>query len=108
MKKEKSLREQILEHLGMATFLKPHKCLIDLGNKDINMVYGNPDGLPSGKMYELAGVEHAGKTLWCLILASLAQLLFNAVVIWIDLEGTWDSSWARSLGCTFQPEISIT
>ena len=98
MKKEKSLREQILESLGMATFLKPHKCWIDLRNEEIHKVYGAPKGIPSGKMFELAGVEHAGKTLWCLILASLAQLQHNAFVIWIDLEGTWDNAWAKKFG----------
>lgn len=82
----------------MVTFLKPHKVIIDIGNKEINAVYGNPNGLPSGKMYELAGVEHAGKTTWSLILAGMAQRQHKAIVLWIDLESSWSYTYARSLG----------
>jgi RecA/RadA recombinase len=92
------LREQILKQLGMLTFLKPHKVTINIGHPAINKVFGNEKGVPSGKMYELSGVEHAGKTTWCIILAGLAQLQHNAFVIWIDLEGTWDNTYGRRLG----------
>ena len=93
-----SIREQILKSLGMVTFLKPSVKHIDIGNKEINKVFGNKQGIPSGKLFELAGLEHAGKTLWCIILAILAQLQHKAFVVWIDLEGTWDDDWALKLG----------
>lgn len=92
-------RKEIMKTLGMLTFLKPSKKYIDIGDKDMNGVYGSRSkGIPSGKVIELAGIEHAGKTLWTLILAILAQIQHKAFVIWIDLEGTWDNSWALKLG----------
>lgn len=92
------IRKEILSRLGMVTFLRHTRHRIDTGNKDFNAVLGNRRGLPSGKIYEIAGIEHAGKTLWCLILGVLAQIQCNAIVIWIDLEGTWDWKWAKRLG----------
>lgn len=92
-------RERILKTLGMVTFLKPSKKHIDLGDPEMNAVWGSrKKGIPSGKLFEVAGINHAGKTLWVLILAIFAQMLFKAKVFWIDLENTWDDDWATNLG----------
>jgi RecA/RadA recombinase len=93
------LREKILKQLGMLTFLKPSKKHIDIGDEEMNGVHGSKKyGMPSGKIYEFAGVNHAGKTVWTLILAVLAQMQHKALVLWIDLEGTWDNPWAHKFG----------
>lgn len=92
-------RKQIMKHLGMLTFLKPSKKYINIGDREMNGVFGSSKkGVPTGKVTELAGLNHAGKTLWTIILAILAQIQHKAFVIWIDLEGTWDDSWALKLG----------
>ena len=54
-------------------------------------------GLPYGKVYELAGVEHGGKTVIGLILAGLAQK-DGAVFGYMDLENSRDKTWSMKLG----------
>lgn len=94
-----SMQDRVMKALGMVTFLKPSKKHIDTGDAEMNGVLGSKKyGIPSGKIFECAGVNHAGKTLWTLILAIMAQMQHKAFVVWIDLEGTWDDAWAKNLG----------
>jgi RecA/RadA recombinase len=92
-------RLAVMKSLGMQTFLKPSKKFIDIGDAEMNGVFGSKSkGVPSGKVTEIAGPNHAGKTLWALILSVLAQQQHKAKVFWIDLEETWDDSWAELFG----------
>lgn len=87
--------------MGMVQFIKPSNFRIDFGDIDFNRVLGNKYGAPAGKVYEFSGKKHVGKTLRTLHMAGLAQAQHNAFVIWVDLEGTWDKTWARALGMIF-------
>lgn len=65
-------------------------------------------GLPTSKMWEIAGPKHAGKSAFVMWLAGLAQRALGAFVIWVDLENSLDNEsdipgkfrnrWANKLG----------
>jgi recombination protein RecA len=95
---KRTLRQEILQSLGMVTFLKPSNKFLDLGDEEFNKVFGAPKGLPSGKLYEVAGPFHVGKTFLCCRMAALAQEQHNAFFIKIDLEGSDDRTWDKHLG----------
>ena len=97
-KKKKSLRNQILASLGAVTFLKPSEFWIDTGDATFNSVYGARKGIPSGRMYEVSGKKHAGKTLRVKALSGLAQKQHGAFSICIDLENSHDELWANRVG----------
>jgi RecA/RadA recombinase len=72
-----------------AIFLKPVQMWLDTRSKYLNGVLGSRKlGIPAGKMFEIRGRAHAGKTSLVMFLAALAQSVFNAFVIWIDLENS--------------------
>lgn len=84
---------------------------LDTGSPRLNSVFGSREqGIPYGKMFELAGFESQGKTALGLKLAGIAQR-DGAKVIWVDLESSWDEDWVRTLGLIpeevylFRPEI---
>lgn len=115
-KHKQSTRSLILERLGMMTFVKPVGYWLDTGYKEFNAALGSEKkGLPTGRIFELAGKNHAGKTLIANWLAGKAQRDFKAFVIEIQLEGSHDKPWSIRLGVKFgskwhyllQPRILI-
>lgn len=87
--KHVSFVDQVLNLMHTAVFLKPSVVWLNTGSKYLNKVLGSRShGLPAGKMYEVRGRPHAGKTALVMFLAALAQKLFNAYVIWVDLENS--------------------
>ena len=79
--------EKMLQQMGCAIFLRPSKVWLDTGYSYLNAVLGSKKyGLPAGKLFGIQGRPHAGKTSLVMFLAALAQKLFNAFVIWVDLE----------------------
>lgn len=84
---------------------------LDTGSEYFNSVFGSKtEGIPFGKIFELAGMESMGKTALMLWLGAMAQK-DGAIVVWVDLEGSWDEDWARKWGIDtsqvylFRPEI---
>ena len=64
-------------------------------------MFGSPTkGVPYGKIIELAGLEHSGKTLVSTVMMGLAQR-DNAAAGYIDLEDSRDATWATKLGCNW-------
>jgi recombination protein RecA len=56
-------------------------------------------GAPTGRIIEMWGPEHAGKTTAAIILAVQFQKAYPAKRIgWVDMEQTFDEDWARALG----------
>jgi RecA/RadA recombinase len=71
---------------------------MDTGDERANMTFGTHRGVPCGKMIEIAGEEHAGKTLIALFMAAKAQEQHNAFVINVDLDSTYDKPWTNKIG----------
>jgi len=91
----------IRKRLQHVAFEKQPDVWLDTANPELNNVLGHTDkGLPFGRLFEFSGLESAGKTALTLTLAALAQSQ-GAVVIWIDLESSFDTNWAtvRGLDC---------
>jgi len=56
-------------------------------------------GLPRGRFTVVAGPEHTGKGAFCVQVAAYNQQKDpNFVVMWSDLENSFDREWAESLG----------
>lgn len=63
-------------------------------------------GLPIGRMVELFGPEHAGKSLISLLTIKQAQEL-GLECVYIDVENSFDPIWAKALGVDVD-KLSIT
>ncbi len=80
---------------------------LQTNSKRLNSVLGNPElGIPYGKMYEISGDNSQGKTALLLELAKLAQD-DGALVIWEDLENSFDEDWARRRGLDTENMVLI-
>jgi recombination protein RecA len=55
-------------------------------------------GIPKGRMIELYGPEHSGKTTTALMIAAAYQQKDERPVVFIDAEGTYDALWATKIG----------
>lgn len=56
-------------------------------------------GLPVGRIVEIWGPEHAGKTTEaCLAIASAQRTQPEKMTAWVDAEQTFDKKWAQKLG----------
>lgn len=105
-------RAAIKKKLKHFTTLKPVRYWLDTGEPALNGVFGSEEkGIPYGKIIELSGFESHGKTAQLYKLAGFAQLDGAEVGI-VDLEWSWDESWAKKLGIqdpnqvmVFRPEI---
>lgn len=65
-------------------------------NLDVALTTG---GMPTGRVVEIWGPEHAGKTTLACILAAMYQREFpDKKVAWVDMEQTFDPKYARALG----------
>lgn len=103
-----SMQAKINKLVGVQTYEVPTKCWLDTGFPDLNRALGSPEyGIPFGKMIELAGVEHSGKTLLATYLAGLAQQ-DGAAVGYIDLENSADDLWAGKLGLDMSQVMLIS
>lgn len=56
-------------------------------------------GWPKGRVCEVWGPEHAGKTSLLMLTVAEAQKRYpNKMVAWLDMEQTFDEKWAMTLG----------
>lgn len=56
-------------------------------------------GIPSGRVIEMWGPEHAGKTTLAIIMARMHQIAYpEKMVAWVDMEQTFDDDWAEANG----------
>src|ERR1043166_3709078 len=106
MKSEKALpktqREKdadlIRKKLKYQTFEQKVKHWLDTGSRRLNKVLGSEKyGIPYGKIVEIFGINHGGKTLIAEMLTGLAQA-DGAAACKVDLEGSHDDSWSRLQG----------
>src|ERR1700729_2703813 len=93
-KKEKApktltLQSLVMQRLKCNVFLKVAQFWLDTGSPSANSVLGSKKfGAPSGRMFEIAGEKHVGKSAKVMFLAGLSQRQHNAFVLWVDAEGS--------------------
>lgn len=93
-----SISEQAQKLLKFSTFTPEHRYWLDTGSPLMNAVLGSKKrGIPYGKMLEIRGENHGGKTTLVTLLAGMAQK-DGAAVGYIDLEDSRDADWADKLG----------
>lgn len=63
----------------------------------LDLAIGRP-GWPAGRVIEILGWEHSGKTTLALAAAASVQRK-DGFIFWIDTERTFDPEWARKSGC---------
>lgn len=84
--------------LKFSKFEPEQRYWLKTGSKSLNRVLGSAKyGIPYGKLIELRGEEHGGKTVVSIILAGMAQR-DGAGVGYIDLENSFDAEWNVRLG----------
>lgn len=77
--------------LGHLTHERAPRLWLDTGSAELNGVIGDPDrGLAFGKILEVSGPPSNGKSTLALELAACGQQQFNAHVIWLDFENSFD------------------
>lgn len=102
-----SMRQRIDELLGHSAFEPEQRYWLDTGDKDLNAVLGSRDlGIPYGKLIEIRGEEHGGKTTLALIIAGMAQR-DGAAVGYIDLEDSRDDTWSAKMGADPGPILCL-
>lgn len=101
------IQSEIHKLLKLSTFEPEQRYWLDTGSPDLHAVLGSRKlGLPYGKLYELSGLEHGGKTTISLILAAMAQQ-DGAGVGYIDVENSRDELWSRKLGLDYGSVLPI-
>lgn len=89
------------------TFEPEHRYWLDTGNEMLNGTLGSQSkGLPYGKMYEIRGKNHGGKTCLSTIIAGMAQR-DGAGVGYMDIEDSRDRAWAVMLGLNYSQTLKI-
>lgn len=92
------IRAQVEKRLKLSLFEPENHFWLDLGSPYINSVFGSSKmGLPYGKVVELSGLEHCGKTLVSTFILGAGQR-DGAAAGMIDLEESRDEKWATKLG----------
>lgn len=104
---KQDLLGRIRKKLGHLTHEAKPTMFLNSGNKFLNSVLGHPDkGLAYGKILEIYGKESNGKTALAIDIACLCQT-DGAVVIWIDLEHSFDPEWIARRGLKIDDVILI-
>lgn len=108
------LQASIGKLLKFSTFEPEMRYWLDTGSPELNGVFGSKaKGIPYGKVLELSGEEHAGKTLISTLVAAMAQR-DGAGVGRVDLEDARDDEWEERLGLdpssvvTIYPKLVVT
>lgn len=101
------IQSEIHKLLKLSTFEPEQRYWLDTGSSELNAVLGSKTlGLAYGKIYELSGLEHGGKTTLSTILAGIAQR-DGATIGYVDLEDSRDERWAEKLGLSWPSVIQI-
>lgn len=98
----KSIRGAVQKMTKVASYEPPIRYRLKTGSSLFNAVLGSAKhGVPYGKVIELMGPEHGGKTLIAQILMGLAQA-DGAAAGYGDLEESRDPAWAEKLGVLWE------
>lgn len=101
------VQERVRKVVKLSTFKPAHKFYLDTGFGDLNGALGSRRrGLVYGRIIELRGKNHGGKTAIALKVAALGQAEGAAVGL-IDLEQSRDRAWARKFGLVWEDMVRI-
>jgi RecA/RadA recombinase len=101
------MKKQLKKLLKLSTFEPEYHYWLDTGFPDLNAVLGSRNkGIAYGRIYEIAGIKHGGKTLITQIIAGMAQKDGAAYGL-IDLEHSRDQIWAEKLGVDWDSMLPI-
>jgi RecA/RadA recombinase len=102
-----SIQKRVKKLLKYTTFEPEQRYWLNTGSEELNAVLGSKDyGLPYGKIFELSGVEHGGKTLIGNVLMGMAQK-DGAVAGYIDVEDSRDEMWSERLGVDWSSVVPV-
>lgn len=87
----------ISKRLGINAFKPKYKFWLKVNEHLASVLGSSKKGIPYGKVMELHGIEHGGKTLIGIIMGALAQRE-GAAFIYVDLEHSYDPQWIDKLG----------
>lgn len=72
--------------------------VIPTGSMNLDLALGI-GGWPLGRIVEIWGPEHSGKTTLAMLAVASAQRLYpDKACAWVDMEQTFDETWAETLG----------
>ena len=101
------LERRIQKVLKLSSFEPEQRYWLDTGFPDLNGTLGSREyGIPYGKMIELRGKNHGGKTTVATILAGIAQR-DGAGVGYVDVEDSRDEAWSTKLGLDYGRVIKV-
>lgn len=101
------IEARIAKLFNFTAFESKPRFWLDTGSKDMNGVFGSKKrGIAYGKIIEIRGEEHAGKSTISKILAGMAQRE-GAGVGRIDLEDDRDTVWDTKLGLDVDSIVTI-
>lgn len=102
-----SLQRRIAKVLKLSTFEPRHRYWLDTQSPYLNAALGSKIyGIPYGKMIELRGKNHGGKTTLATIIAGMAQR-DGAGIGYIDAEDSRDEDWCRRLSLDYDKVVKI-
>ena len=102
-----AIQQKIARLLKFSTFEPEQRYWLDTGNADLNATLGSrQNGIPFGKVYELSGIEHGGKTLLGNVLMGMAQR-DGAACGYIDVEDSRDPLWSEKLGVQWNNVVPV-
>ena len=102
-----AMHRNIASLLKLSTFEPETKYWLDTGSPDLNAALGSREkGIPYGKIIELSGKAHGGKTALALIIAGLAQK-DGAFFIYGDIEDSRDEAWCTNLGIDYSQVFCV-
>lgn len=94
--------EQFAKEMGAGVLSRSDKItpyeVVSTGSIALDSAVGI-GGLPCGRVVEIWGPEHAGKTTLAMLLVATAQRQYpDKMTAWVDMEQTFDKTWAKALG----------
>lgn len=93
-----AIQTQVHKMLDTPIFAVKERYWLDTKSPELNATFGSRErGIPYGKVFEISGLEHSGKTLIANLLMGMAQD-DGAAAGYIDLEDSRDGAWATKLG----------
>ena len=101
------IQSSITKLVKLSTYEPENRFWLDTGSRELNGALGSRKrGISYGKLIELRGKNHGGKTAIALMLAGMAQK-DGAAVGYIDVEQSRDQEWSEKYGLGWDDMIKV-